>query len=170
MKKTIISSILAVIFAFSLSVNAFAYNATTATSTTPWYGVCSGDGVRIRQSPSITGTELGTLGINQPIEVISTDTEYWVKVKYNESGNVGYVSSTFLYNFYSSYGWVIRAYGVDMMTTKGGTTPITHVSYGRYMPYNTMSTYGSYYWAHCVCGRTAGWVNTYNSGDFKYTD
>ena len=169
MKKTI-SFILSLVMILSFSTVAFAYHTNSPSSTTPCYGISLGDGVRIRQTASIDAIILGQIDRNKPIEIIGVPNASWYKVRYTESGETGYISSDFLSLTHKDYGYVLSITGIDMKASKGSSTTVTHVPYGRYMPYRELSVYGSYVWADCVCGRTKGWVNTYNSYDFKYTD
>lgn len=168
--RKIICLVLSLILVTAITVPAFAYDAGTATATTPWYGICTGDGVRIRQSASTSSNILGQIDSNKPIEIVGVPNSSWYKVRYDESGSTGYIYSQYLSVAQTTYGRVIRAVGVDMKTSKGGSSIVTHVPFGNYMPYKALSSYGNSTWTDCVFGMTGGWVNTGNSYDFKYMD
>lgn len=170
--RKIICFALCLVLVMAISVHAFAYNAGTATTTTPWYGICTGDGVRIRESTSTSSTILGQIDSNKPIEIVGVPSSSWYKVRYDESGNTGYIYSQYLTVTQTTYGSVLAISGVDMKTTKGGSTTVTHVPFGKYMPYRELSSYGSCTWVDCVFGMTKGWVNAGDSEsyNFKYKD
>ena len=165
--------LLAILLVLSLAmcifpISAFAYSAGYASSTSPWYGVCNGDGVNIRQSASTSSTVLGQINDTQPIEIIGVPNSYWYMVRYNQSGSVGYVYSQYLTVESSNYGRVLHITGVDLKGSKGGSTTVAHAAYNTYMPYIELSSHRSSSWANCVFGRTAGWVDTGNNYDFNY--
>lgn len=154
----------------SFSTAAFAYEAGSATLSSPWYGICLGDGVRIRASASTSSDVLGQIDRDKPIEVVGVPNSSWYKVRYNESGSIGYVYSSYISISKADYGRVIYIYGVDLTTSKGSTTYVSHAPYGTYMPYRELSAVNGNNWADCVFGRTAGWVDTDNNYNFKYED
>lgn len=168
--RKIICLILSLIFVTAITVPAFAYDAGNATATTPWYGICTGDGVRIRRNASTSSDILGQINSNKPIEIVGVPNSSWYEVRYDESGSTGYIYSQYLSVAQTTYGRVISRMGVDMKESRGASSVITNVPLGNYMPYKALSTYGNSTWADCVFGRTGGWVNTGNSYDFKYMD
>lgn len=168
--KKVCSFLLALVMILSFSTVAFAFDAGTATLSTPWYGICLGDGVRIRASASTSSDVLGQIDNLKPIEVVGVPNSNWYKVRYDESGNTGYIYSQYISIYAANYGKVIRIHGVDLKAGKGSTTDVTHVPYGTYMPYIDLVKHKGSFWADCVFGRTAGWVDTANNYDFKYED
>lgn len=168
--KKVCSFLLALVMILSFSTVAFAFDAGTATLSTPWYGICLGDGVRIRASASTSSDILGQIDNRKPIEVVGVPNSSWYKVRYDESGNTGYIYSSYISIYKANYGRVIRIHGVDLKAGKGSTTNVTHAPYGTCMPYRELSPIDRNNWADCVFGRTAGWVDTANNYDFKYED
>ncbi len=168
--KKIISFILSCAIILSVSVSAYTFEAGNATTTSPWYGVCTGNGVRIRRSASTDSDVLGQIDCDKPIEIVGVPNSNWYKVRYDRSGSIGYIYSQYLTVRATYYGMVLLIYGIDMKDGKGSANTVAHIPYGEYMPYQELSLHGASYWADCVCGRTSGWVNTNNSYNFKYRD
>lgn len=168
--KKIISFILCCAVILSLSVAAYAFDAGTATTTSPWYGQCTGNGVRIRQSASTDSNILGQIDSGKPIEIVGVPNSNWYKVRYDLNGSIGYISSQYLTVLKTTYGMVLLISGIDMKAGKGSSTTVAHISYGVYMPYKELSYYNNKDWANCVCGRTSGWLNANDSYNFKYRD
>ena len=174
-----IKKLLSILLVLSLAMcifpaSAFAFNAGSAAEKSPWYAICTGDGVRIRSTPSASSTQniVGQIDKNQPIEVIGvTSDKSWYKVKYTVSENIGYVSSSYLTITHTSYGYVLSINGISMRSQADATGQvICTIPTQRYMPYNTSFTVSQNYWLHCVCGRTDGWVNTEGGYGFKYKE
>lgn len=167
MKKKVISILLALVLVICAFPNAaFAYSASQPTTITPWYAVCTGDGVYIRDSASTSGTILGQLSINTTVEVIGTS-GYWYLVRYNTSGSTGYMFSQYIMPTYSTYGYTTTTANLKSSASASSTTVYTATSY-TYMPYNYGTTVSQTYWLHCVRGTTVGWINTGNNTTFKY--
>lgn len=168
MKKKLLSMLLVLVMVVCVfPASAFAYNAGSASSTSPWYGECSGSGVRIRQSASTSSNILGQIDKYQPIEIIGVPNTSWYKVRYNENGDIGYIYSQYLAVRKTTYGRVLGITGVDMEKGINGEY-ITHVAYNNYMPYYSLYYYNDNPWAYCVFGMTTGYVDTVSNACFNF--
>lgn len=177
MKKRIISLILVLVLVIcALPVSAFAFSSNYASEKSPSYGICTGNGVRIRSSAttSTTGNIIRQIDKNQAVEIIGTVSTEWYKVRYDRSGSVGYVSSSYLVPTSYQYGYVIQLPSVDMKniydTKSNDAYTICSIPYGTYMPYNNQWYVNSDYSFHCLCGMTAGWIKTEGGYSFKYME
>lgn len=173
-KRRIISFVLVVlIIACAFPATASAYSSPAPSIDQPWYGICIGDGVNIRRSASTSSDILGSLGLNKPIEVIgetgSADNR-WYKVKYTTSdSDVGYVFAQYINPTNSTYGNVTATSGCPIKENCSKTSSTkTTIQFGIAMPYNEIREVNKLEWAHCVCGRTAGYVDTDYSRSFRY--
>ena len=169
--KIVIVIALIIAISFMFSISAFAYISTTPLSGAPWYGNCTGNGVNIRASASTSSTILGVLYSGDSIEIIQNSTNGWYKVRYNTSGEYGYVSDSFLNTTAQTYGKVYLLPSIALRSTKNSSGQLVcYVNYGEAMPYNTFSTVSGVQWAHCVRGRYPGWVDTGFNNSFRYED
>lgn len=172
--KRIVSLILViVVFSVFLSVGAYAYTAATPGASSPWYGVCSGNGVRIRSSmdTSSTGNIVGQIDSNNPVEVIGVPSNSWYQVRYDTNGNVGYISSSYITIKSSKYGSVLNISGCDLKDSYSSTSTTVYTApWGKAMPYNRTVNSSNDLWFECVCGKTTGWVETCQGYAFKYKD
>ena len=95
----------------------------------------------------------------------------WYKVRYNTSGEYGYVSNSFLNPTAYTYGKVYLLPSIALRSTKNTSGQLVcYVNYGEAMPYNTLSTVSGVQWAHCVRGRYPGWADTGFNASFQYED
>ena len=169
--KIIVLFVLIIMISIAINTSAFAYTSTEPLSGAPWYGNCTGNGVNIRASASINSTSLGLLYSGDPIEIIQDSTNGWYKVRYNTSGEYGYVSDGFLDATAYTYGKVYLLPSIALRSTKNTSGQLVcYVNYGEAMPYNTLSTVSGVQWAHCVRGRYPGWADTGFNASFQYED
>lgn len=121
--------------------------------------VISDNGLNVRSGMSTSTTVVASLPANTMVTIVGRFNNGWYKIQYDENGNYGYVSSSYIREYDLEYYCTVNAGGSPLYLRSGGGTSygiIASIPDGQRIPELTyIST-----WDYVLYGTRAGYAKT----------